>query len=64
MESNRTNNQRATGNPNMEAQIQELLSGRPRQYEKLSPAFMDQFSSKADLYSYMTEHLQVSVLRA
>ena len=64
MESNRTNNQRATGNPNMEAQIQELLSGRPRQYEKLSPAFMDQFSSMADLYSYMTEHLQVSVLRA
>ena len=48
----------------MEAQIQELLSGRPRQYEKLSPAFMDQFSSKADLYSYRTEHLQVSVLRA
>ena len=64
MESNRTDNQRGSGNPNMEAQIQELLSGRPRQYEKLSPAFMDQFLSKADLYSYMKEHLQVSALKA
>ena len=64
MESNRTDNQRGSGNPNMEAQIQKLLSGRPRQYEKLSLAFMDQFSSKADLYSYMKDHLQVSSLKA
>ena len=64
MESKRADSQRGPGNPSMEAQIQELLSGRPRQYEKLSPAFMDQFSSKADLYSYMKEHLQVSVLNA
>ena len=64
MESNRANNQPTPGSNNMEAQIQELLSGRPRQFEKLSPAFMDQFSSKADLYSYMKEHLQVSALKA
>ena len=64
MESNRANNQPTPGSNNMEAQIQELLSGRPRQFEKLSPAFMDQFSSKADLYSYMKDHLQVSSLKA
>ena len=64
MESNRANNQPTPGSNTMEAQIQELLSGRPRQFEKLSPAFMDQFSSKADLYSYMKEHLQVSALKA
>jgi len=34
--------------------------GVPRQYEMLSPAFMEQFSSKADLYDYLKNHLQVS----
>ena len=60
MESNPPQKNSGPGNPNMEAQISELLSGRPRTFEKLSPAFMEQFSSKADLYSYMRDHLQVS----
>ena len=57
MESNRTQNSHVASNPDLATSINALISGQPRQFEKLSPAFMDQFSSKADLYSYMREHL-------
>ena len=45
----------------MEQAIEEIMLGRPRQFEKLPPAFMEQFSSKTDLYDYMKSHLQVSI---
>jgi hypothetical protein len=34
--------------------------GRPRQYEMLAPDMMQQFSSKEDIYEYLSSHLQVS----
>ena len=60
MESNPTPNPHTARNPDLAVSVNALISGQPRQFEKLSPALLDQFSSKADLYSYMKEHLQVS----
>jgi len=60
MERNNPQNQPQGANQDMEQAIEEIIQGRPRQFEKLPPAFMEQFSSKSDLYDFMKGHLQVS----
>lgn len=46
--------------PQPAPQLQIPVIGQPRQYEMLAPDVMQQFSSKEDIYEYLSSHLQVS----